>query len=85
MEPFPLTAPGALTTVEPRQPDGGLAERDGAAARRAREEASMSTAAAIARWVQRLRFDDLPADVVQVGRRAFLDTLGVILGACASP
>lgn len=45
----------------------------------------MSTAAAIARWVQRLRFDDLPADVVQVGRRAFLDTLGVILAGVREP
>lgn len=45
----------------------------------------MSTAAEIAAWGTRLRYEDLPADVVQVSKRAFLDTIGVVLAGVREP
>jgi 2-methylcitrate dehydratase PrpD len=45
----------------------------------------MSTATDIAAWVARLRYDDLPANVVEVAKRAHLDTIGVILAGVREP
>lgn len=49
------------------------------------EETLMSATAGIAAWVARLRYDDLPADVVQVSKRACPDTIGVILAGIREP
>lgn len=45
----------------------------------------MSTTAGIAAWVARLRYEDLPSDVVQVSKRAVLDTIGVVLAGVGEP
>jgi 2-methylcitrate dehydratase PrpD len=49
------------------------------------EERRMSTADGIAAWVTALRYDDLPATVVEVTKRAYLDTIGVILAGADEP
>lgn len=45
----------------------------------------MSLATGIAEWVARVRYEDLPAEVVEVARRAHLDTVGVILAGLGEP
>jgi 2-methylcitrate dehydratase PrpD len=45
----------------------------------------MSMAVEIAEWVSRVKFDDLPPDVVEVTRRSHLDTIGVVLAGLQEP
>jgi 2-methylcitrate dehydratase PrpD len=45
----------------------------------------MSLTSQIAEFVTRVRYEDLPADVVEVSRRAHLDTIGVILAGVGQP
>src|SRR5215510_15235152 len=45
----------------------------------------MSIAAEIAAWTTRIRFDDLPADVVRATKARVLDVIGLSLAGAATP